>query len=140
MTESERSRTDSVVVNLTKNWPFSDNSFDGIFCTGTLHFFNKEELAKIFQKMDRVLKPGGKVILNVGTNITRVMPNKEILVHPNEPQYELSDARDFLETSFREYDAQFFVEPPESFDYMDANPPFTYTSSVLLMSAQKPQG
>lgn len=137
MPESERSRLDLVILNLTQGWPFTDTSFYGVFSTGTLHLFNKQILTRVFQETDRVLKPGGKVIMNFGTNIRRLMPNGEELVHPNEPQYKLEDAQKFIEESFRRFMTKFFVEPPKPIPYMNANPPFTYSSSVLLMLAEK---
>lgn len=44
-----------------KNIPFSDNYFDNIFCSEVFeHVFNLEE---IIPEMNRVLKPGGKMLI-----------------------------------------------------------------------------
>ena len=37
------------VVDITKKFPFDDSNFDGVFCTGTLHLFEKETILKILQ-------------------------------------------------------------------------------------------
>lgn len=137
MLEIDRSRLDLVVLDLTQTWPFADNSFNGVFSTGNLHFFSKQVLSGVFREMDRVLLPGGKIVMNFGTNIKRVMPNGELLIHPNEPQHRLEDAKEFIAESFRGFHTKFFIEPPEPIPYMNANPPFTYSSSIILMLAEK---
>lgn len=136
MSGSKRGRFDLVVLDLTQRLPFADNSFNGVFSIGTLHLFNKEILTRVFQEMDRVLKPGGKVIMNFGTNIRRIMPNGKELIYPNEARYRLEEAQEFVEESFRGFRTRIFVEQPEPIPFMNANPPYTYNSSIILMLAE----
>lgn len=137
MSKSERSRLDLVVLNLTQRLPFPGNCFAGVFCIGTLHLFKKEILTSVFREMDRVLGAEGKVIMNFGTNIRRIMPNGQELIYPNEARYRLEDAQEFLEESFRGFRTRFFVDAPEPIPFMNANPPYTYSSSIILMLAEK---
>lgn len=41
--------------------PFKDNSFDNVFCSGSLHHVTRPEAG--IKEMARVLKPGGKLVL-----------------------------------------------------------------------------
>lgn len=42
---------------------FEDNSFDLIFCTGTLPYLKPEQVEKALLEFKRVIKPGGKILL-----------------------------------------------------------------------------
>lgn len=62
-------------VNITEPMPFEEETFDGIFCTGTLHLFRKEIIINILNEMKRVLKCNGKIILDFATDIHRTDKN-----------------------------------------------------------------
>ena len=49
-------------MDITKKFPFEANTFDGIFCTGTLHLFNIEIIEGILREIKRVLKNNGKIL------------------------------------------------------------------------------
>jgi len=57
-------KLETKVFNITKSFPFENNEFDGVFCTGTLHLFPKNILQIIFLEINRVLKPHGRIIKN----------------------------------------------------------------------------
>ena len=38
------------IVDITKAFPYEENLFDGIFCTGTLHLFNKDTIGDYSDK------------------------------------------------------------------------------------------
>lgn len=137
MTEEERQRLALVELNLTQRLPFQDGSFDGIFCVGTLHFFNEEILSRVFGEIERITKPGGKVLMNFGTNIQRVQPNGERLVYPGELQHKLGTALPFLKDSFRAFRTEFHVEDTRAIPFMEANPPYTYRSDIVVILAEK---
>lgn len=40
-------------VDVIKRLPFEDNTFDGVFCTGTLHLFDLEIINNILEEIDR---------------------------------------------------------------------------------------
>ena len=80
------------VVDITKTFPYGDNSFDGIFCTGTLHLFNKETISFILSEMNRCLKPGGKIVLDFATDIERLDINGNKVVFAGEGNYKTNES------------------------------------------------
>lgn len=52
---------------LVINTPLTDfnirKQFDKVVCTGVTHFFNKEDVTKIYKAMVKMLKPGGLLIM-----------------------------------------------------------------------------
>ena len=46
-----------------KNLPFDANSFDGIYNLGVMEHFHKDEIMVIAREFQRVLKPGGRLLL-----------------------------------------------------------------------------
>ncbi len=43
--------------------PFPDASFDGVYNLGVVEHFERDELARVFGELRRVLKPGGKFVV-----------------------------------------------------------------------------
>jgi SAM-dependent methyltransferase len=43
--------------------PAPDGSFDGIYNLGVMEHFSEEEIARILREFNRVLKPGGRIVL-----------------------------------------------------------------------------
>lgn len=63
------------VVDLTKPWPWKDNSVDEVYMSHTLEHFTQEERVHVMNEMYRVLKPvsydsAGKAITGLATIIT----------------------------------------------------------------------
>ena len=99
-----RKKLKIIVLDLTEKFPFENKKFDGVFCTGTLHLFNKENLVKIFSEIKRVLKPYGKIIIDFATDIERrAMNGKHVYIIKNEPKYTLKEAIKFLKIVFKDY-------------------------------------
>lgn len=46
-------------LDLTQPFPYEDNLFDVVYAHLSLHYFDQETTEQIFQKIRRVLKPGG---------------------------------------------------------------------------------
>lgn len=46
-------------VNLLKNLPFKDKSFDAVYAHMGLHYFNDKETKRLFKEISRVIKKGG---------------------------------------------------------------------------------
>ena len=80
------------VVDITKRFPYEDNSFDGVFCTGTLHLFSKETIPFILSEMNRCLKPGGKIVLDFATDIERLDINGNKVVFDGEGNYNTDES------------------------------------------------
>jgi len=45
------------------NLPFPDNSFDGAYNLGVVEHYDRNQLAKVFSELRRVLKPNGKLVV-----------------------------------------------------------------------------
>ncbi len=43
-------------IDITKKLPFEDNTFDGVFCTGTLHLFDLKTINSVLDEVERILK------------------------------------------------------------------------------------
>ncbi len=54
-------RVNYVLSDATKNFPFEDNTFDGVFTSGSLHEWAKP--VSVFNEIERVLKKGGKIFI-----------------------------------------------------------------------------
>lgn len=60
------------VQNITEPFPFKNNAFDGVFNTGTLHFFPQSILETIIKETYRVLKLNGLFIFDFATDVKRI--------------------------------------------------------------------
>ena len=67
-------------VDICSRLPFSNGIFDGVFCTGTLHLFEKEKVTQILNEIKRVLKNNGKIVLDFATDIERFNQKGEIFL------------------------------------------------------------
>lgn len=43
--------------------PFEDNSFDGAFCSHVIQIFDYQNAMKLLSELNRVVKPGGKIVI-----------------------------------------------------------------------------
>lgn len=77
--------------------PFADESFDGVYNLGLMEHFTPQEITRILQQTQRVLKPGGKAVIfwphHYGTsvNVLRVVHwisnsllHRNVQLHPPE--------------------------------------------------------
>lgn len=78
-------------VDVIKRLPFEDNTFDGVFCTGTLHLFDLEIINNILEEIERILKNKGKVLFDFATDITRIDKNGEKVNFYGEGNYSLEE-------------------------------------------------
>ena len=83
---------DIEIVDITKTFPYEDNSFDGIFCTGTLHLFNKDTIGFIVKEIERCLKKNGKIVLDFATDIKRYDKNGKEVIFEGEGCYSSEEA------------------------------------------------
>ena len=122
--------------NIIKKFPFKNSSFNGVFCTGTLHLFQKKILKNIIAEIDRVLKPNGKVVIDFATDIKRTSPNNKFITFGKEPLYTLKDAKRILENLFKNYKIKMYkLRVIESFE--GANPPYILNCRFILLIANK---
>lgn len=122
--------------NIIGRFPFKNNSFDGVFCTGTLHLFPKKILRKIISEIDRVLKPKGRVIIDYATNIKRTLSDGKLLVFGSEPLCLLGEAKAILRRFFKNYQIKMY-ESKFVDDVKKANPPYVMNCKFIILIADK---
>ena len=124
------------VFDITKKFPFKNEVFNGVFCTGTLHLFPKKVLQQITIEMDRVLKPNGEVIIDFAVDIKRTSPSGKILTFGGEPLYTLNEAKIALKKFFKNYQIQTYQSTGvENFE--GANPPYMLNCNFFIVIANK---
>lgn len=131
-----RNKLDTKIFDITKKFPFEDSTFDGVFCTGTLHLFSKEVLRKIFFEINRVLKSNGRVIIDFATDIRRTSPSGKLIIFGKEPLYKLKDAKKTLKNLFRNYQVQ-MQESEVVEDFEAANPSYKLNCKFIILIADK---
>ena len=135
--ETYKSKLETKVFDITKKFPFEDNSFDGVFCTGVLHLFPNEILQKIISEIDRVLRPEGRVIIDFAADIKRVSPDGKLIIFGNEPRYTLGEAGITLKNLFRNYKMKIHESEVQEEDFTQASPPYKFSCKFLLLVADK---
>lgn len=59
--------------HFTEKFPFLDKSFDKVFVLAVIEHIDIPKVSKLFREFNRVLKPGGKVVLTTPTLIGKVI-------------------------------------------------------------------
>lgn len=95
-----------IAFDMTRGFPLKDRAFDGVFCTGILHLFPEHVLSEIANEIDRVVKPGGRIVLDFGTDIERRFLDGRRFYLPREPRYTLKSASELLRRLFKKYEVQ----------------------------------
>lgn len=122
--------------NIAKKFPFKNESFDGVFCTGTLHLFPKSILQNIISEINRIVKRNGRVIIDFAVDIKRTSPDGELVVFGKEPLYTLEDAKIILRNLFINYRIK-MCESEVVEDFEAANPPYILNCKFIIMIADK---
>lgn len=128
-----------VPLDLTANHlPFANQSFDGVFSLGALHFFNEKTLRNIFNEIDRILVPNGRFLFNMSTNIQRTRhDNQDSLIFPAEPLYVLEDAEAIVQSSFTGYSLDAATVAPWKEEFTNATEPYTFSADIILRLYRK---
>ncbi|MFH1780179.1 MAG: class I SAM-dependent methyltransferase [Candidatus Micrarchaeota archaeon] len=124
-------------LDLTEPLPFNKHYFDGVFCTGTLHLFQPEILQKIAAEINRVLKPGGSLIIDFATDVKRVLPDGKLHFYENEPQYDLQTAKKLLSQLFKDYNLKIISSQVPKEKINKGNVKYGFTCNFLLASGKK---
>lgn len=93
------------IINILEPFPFEEETFDGLFCTGTLHLFRKEIIINILNEMKRVLKCNGKIILDFATDIHRTDKNNNPVPY-KEGNYQTEEAVAFFKEQLTDFDLE----------------------------------
>ncbi len=134
--EKFRHKLKTVKLNITEEFPFDDMSFDGIFCTGTLHLFPNNVLGNIVSEIGRVLKPKGRVIIDFATEIKRTSPEGKVITFGKEPLYNFDEAKALLRSLFRNYSVEMHDSEVVE-EFQAANPPYKLSCRFIVMIADK---
>ena len=132
-----RSKLTLQTCNVTEPLPFTDVFFDGIFCTGTLHLFPRPVFLKIRNELDRILKPGGVMILDFATDIRRERPDGSLYTVQGEPLYTLAEAQAFLKDCFSDFLTEIQTETVEPEEVRVRDESYMFSSNFILLVAKK---
>ncbi|TAK95458.1 class I SAM-dependent methyltransferase [Patescibacteria group bacterium] len=135
--EALRGKLATKTMNVVKPFPFADNTFDGVFCVGTLHLFPRPVFQSIVNEMGRVLKVGGRIIIDFATDIRRTYPDGSLWVVENEPNYTLEEALPFLREIFKRYRIAIITDRAESESVKLNDKEYVFTSNFILIDAVK---
>lgn len=125
------------VFDITKKFPFENNVFDGVFCTGTLHLFPKEILPQIFSEIDRIMKPHGRILIDFATDINRMLPDGKLYLRKFEPQYTLKEATKFLQELLKNYKVQIVVSEVPKEEIKTRDFVYKFRCKFILLIADK---
>ena len=124
------------VVDIKNKFPYQDNSYDTIFCTGTLHLFDKETISFIISEMKRCLKENGKLILDFATDIKRLDKAGNEIRFEGEGNYTSDEAISL----FRELLSDFSLDIQKSTfseDNLDEAGYNSITGNFLIITGEK---
>ena len=135
--ERYRNRLDTTAFDLTKEFPFGEGSFDGVFCASTLHYFQKDVLRHIFSETDRVTKKGARIIVEFATDIKRVFADGSLYIREPEPLYSYLDAVSFLRELLKNYKVEIIESevPPE--EIRTKRHVYTLSCRLIILAAKK---
>ncbi len=119
------------IFNVTKKFPFKDKTFDGIFWIGILYLFPRPVFKRIVREIDRVLKPGGCVVIDFATDIKRTSFEGKLVWFGREPRYRLKEAKCFLKEAFENYNLKMYKSKVDE-DTM-SKPPYRFESNVISL-------
>lgn len=124
-------------MNVVEPFPFEDGEFVGVFSVGTMHLFPRQVFQIIFLEMRRVLKSGGRIIMDFAADIKRTYPDGSLWIVENEPNYTQEEALSFLKEVFKDERTNFTVAfvPPEKVTLGDKE--YLFTSNFILVDAVK---
>jgi len=101
------------------------------------NLFPKQVFKNIFDEIERVLKHGGRIIIDFATDIKRAYPDGSLWIVENEPNYTLKEALIFLKEAFKGYKVNIITDKvdPEKVKLDDKE--YIFTSNFILMDAVK---
>ena len=125
------------VVDITKKFPFEDSSFDGVFCTGTLHLFNLETLKGILSEIKRVLKTNGKMVLDFATDIKRIDKEGNEVTFDGEGNYNTEESILFFKEALKDFSLKIEKYTFEEDNLNDETGYKKITGNFLIISGTK---
>ena len=123
-------------VDITKRFPYQDETYDTIFCTGTLHLFDKTTIFFILDEMKRCLKQNGIIILDFATNIKRLDKNGNEVVFEDEGNYSTEEAIELFNELLHDFSLSIQIASfnEENLDDVGYN---SITGNFLIVTSKK---
>ncbi len=123
-------------VDITKRFPYQDETYDTIFCTGTLHLFDKTTISFILDEMKRCLKQNGIIILDFATNIKRLDKNGNEVVFEDEGNYSTEEAIELFNELLHDFSLNIQIASfnEENLDDVGYN---SITGNFLIVTSKK---
>jgi hypothetical protein len=87
--------------------------------------------------MERVLKSGGRIIIDFSTDIKRTYPDGSLWIVETEPNYTLEEALIFLKEMFKDYEVSITTDKVEPKKVSLNNKEYVFTSNFILLNAVK---
>lgn len=125
------------IFDITKKFPFKNESFDGVFCMGTLHLFPEEILRQIFSEIDRILKQHGRILIDFATDIKRILPDGKFYIRKSESQYKLDEAAKFLKELLKNYKVQIVKSEVPEEEIKTRGFVYKFSCKFILLVADK---
>lgn len=89
------------VLDITGRFPYEDDCYSGLLCTGTLATFDRDKVQHLADEMCRVVKPGGIVLFDFETDVTRELRTGGEYKIPGIAEYTLDQAMNFVQELFK---------------------------------------
>lgn len=132
-----RGKLETIQSNIVNPLPFSNNSYDGIFCSGLLHLFPKHILINILSEINRVLKNNGNLIINLAADIERIGLDGNLVTFGDEPLYSVIDTKKLYQELLPNYSISFHTGKTIKEKVLEAHPPHTFQCELVIVEAIK---
>ncbi|OIP97149.1 hypothetical protein AUK40_03825 [Candidatus Wirthbacteria bacterium CG2_30_54_11] len=133
-----QSKLTTAILDHTKPFPYTDGTFDGVFCMGFLHMFPTDIFREMVAEMKRVLKPGGRIVLDFAAHLLRELPDGTLYTRASEPLYGIDEAIELLGKLFSDYQVQMIRSriPPE--EVHTRGLVYKFSCRYVILQADKP--
>jgi SAM-dependent methyltransferase len=124
-------------LDFTKRFPFNDNHFDGVLCTGALHLFKPRQVRRAIKETKRALKPDGALLFDFAFNVKRRQGKTRIAYRKGEAHYTKKTAKTLLKKclgGFVHEMTESSVEPQLVFDGKKL---YRFSCGFFLVNAKK---
>lgn len=133
----DQSRLVTVVSDITKPLPLKDNSVNGVFCAGTLHYFPWHVLKLIYFEITRILKIEGEFIFDFATDIKRISLDGDLYFRPNEARHTFEEAKRMLPSLLTNYRLRIFDQQVPQREILMQGKKYRFSCNGIFVFATK---
>lgn len=130
------SKLKTEVVDITNRFPYQNETYDSIFCTGTLHLFDEDDISFILNEMKRCIKQNGVIILDFATDIKRFDKNGNEVIFKGEGNYKTDEAVELFNKLLYDYSLNIQVASFSEKDLVDVGYN-SITGNFLVVTAKR---